>query len=56
MASTRAVQLLADLGGASHVGSAEVDHPRATRHIPLDPARPGRTAGLPIAADVVART
>ena len=55
-ASARAVQLLAELGGASHVGSAEVDHPRrSTRHIPLDPARPGRTAGLPIAADVVAR-
>ena len=55
VASTRAVQLLADLGGASHAGSSEVDHPRATRHIALDPARPGRTAGMPIATDVVAR-
>ena len=34
----------------AHVGSTEVDHPRAARHIELDPARPGRTAGLPIAA------
>jgi phenylalanyl-tRNA synthetase beta chain len=55
VASTRAVQLLAQLGGAVHVGSTEVDHPRAVRHIELDPARPGRTAGLPIAAPEVER-
>ncbi len=55
VASTRAVALLTELGGATHVGSTEVDHPRATRHIDLDPARPGRTAGMPIGEDVVAR-
>jgi phenylalanyl-tRNA synthetase beta chain len=55
VASTRAVQLLGDLGGALHVGSTEVDHPRAVRHIELDPARPGRTAGLPIAVREVER-
>jgi len=55
VASTRAVQLLGELGGAAHVGSTEVDHPRAVRHIELDPARPGRTAGLPIAAPEVER-
>ncbi len=55
VASTRAVQLLGQLGGAVHVGSIEVDHPRAVRHIELDPARPGRTAGLPIAAPEVER-
>ena len=55
VASTRAVQLLGQLGGAVHVGSTEVDHPRAVRHIELDPARPGRTAGLPISAPEVER-
>ena len=55
VASTRAVQLLGQLGGAVHVGSIEVDHPRAVRHIELDPARPGRTAGLPISAPEVER-
>jgi phenylalanyl-tRNA synthetase beta chain len=55
VASTRAVQLLGELGGAVHVGSTEVDHPRAVRHIELDPARPSRTAGLPIAAPEVER-
>jgi phenylalanyl-tRNA synthetase beta chain len=55
VASTRAVQLLADLGGATHVGSTEVDHPRMVAPIGLDPARPGRTAGLPIPAGEVGR-
>ena len=55
VASTRAVQLLGQLGGAVHVGSIEVDHPRAVRRIELDPARPGRTAGLPISAPEVER-
>ncbi|MDQ1600233.1 MAG: phenylalanyl-tRNA synthetase beta chain [Actinomycetota bacterium] len=55
VASTRAVQLLGQLGGAVHVGSIEVDHPRAVRHIQLDPARPGNTAGLPISAPEVQR-
>jgi phenylalanyl-tRNA synthetase beta chain len=55
VASTRAVQLLAELGGATHAGSTEVVQPRPARRIELDPARPGRTAGLPIAPDEVAR-
>jgi phenylalanyl-tRNA synthetase beta chain len=55
VASSRAVRLLAELGGARHAGSVEVDHKRATRHIELDPARPGRTAGLVIPPDEVAR-
>ncbi len=55
VASTRAVQLLTELGGASHAGSVEVRHPREPVVIPLDPARPGRTAGLEIPADTVAR-
>ncbi len=55
LATTRAVRLLAELGGARHAGSVEVDHKRATRHIELDPARPGRTAGLEIPLDDVAR-
>ena len=53
VASTRAVQLLAELGGAVHAGSVEVTHPRARRRIPLDPARSGRTAGFPISTDDV---
>ncbi|MEO7979289.1 MAG: phenylalanine--tRNA ligase subunit beta [Sporichthyaceae bacterium] len=55
VASTRAVQLLRDLGRATYVGSTEVLHPQAVRHIELDPARPGRTAGLPISPDEVSR-
>ena len=55
LASSRAVRLLAELGGAQHAGSVEVSHPRATRHIELDPARPARTAGLAITPDEVAR-
>ena len=42
------LRLKGDQRGASHAGSVEVSHPRATRHIELDPARPGRTAGLDI--------
>ena len=55
VATTRAVQLLTDLGGATYVGSTEVLHPQAVRHIELDPARPGRTAGLPISPEEVSR-
>ena len=55
VASGRAATLLATLGGAQHAGSVEVSHPRATRHIELDPARPGRTAGFDIPADDVNR-
>jgi phenylalanyl-tRNA synthetase beta chain len=55
VASTRAVQLLTELGGASHAGSIEVHHPREPAPIALDPARPGRTAGLAIAPQEVAR-
>ncbi len=55
VASTRAVRLLGDLGGATYVGSTEVRHPAAVRHVELDPARPGRTAGLPIDAAEVER-
>ena len=55
IASARAVALLAELGGARHAGSVEVSHPRAPRHIELDPGRPGRTAGVDIAPDEVAR-
>jgi phenylalanyl-tRNA synthetase beta chain len=55
IASTRAVQLLRDLGGATYVGSTEVLHPRAIRRIELDPGRPARTAGLPIEAAEVER-
>ena len=53
VASTRAVRLLAELGGARHVGSVEVAHPRPQQPITLDPRRPSRTAGLPIPAEVV---
>ncbi len=56
VASTRAVRLLCELGGATYVGSTEVLHPQPVRHIELDPARPGRTAGMPIDADRVAGT
>ena len=55
VASTRAVQLLRELGGASHAGSVEVHHPHVPAAIPLDPSRPGRTAGLEIPPDEVAR-
>jgi phenylalanyl-tRNA synthetase beta chain len=54
VASTRAVALLAELGGATYVGSSEVSHPRAVRHIELDPRRPERTAGFPLADEEVA--
>ncbi len=54
-ASTRAVRLLARLGGAAHAGSTEVRHPMATRHVVLDPARPSRTAGFDIAPEEVRR-
>ncbi|MDQ1628873.1 MAG: phenylalanyl-tRNA synthetase beta chain [Actinomycetota bacterium] len=47
-ASARAVALLRDLGGATYVGSSDVDLPRPTPVIALDPARPGRTAGVAI--------
>ncbi|MGZ4615809.1 MAG: phenylalanine--tRNA ligase subunit beta, partial [Actinomycetes bacterium] len=55
IASARAVQLLRELGGAAYVGSSEVDLPREAVRLVLDPARPGRTAGLPITPDVVRR-
>ena len=55
VASTRAVALLVELGGASYVGSTEVGHPRVVPDIVLDPRRPGRTAGLPITPDEVQR-
>ena len=55
LASTRAVHLLTELGGASHAGSVEVHHPQVPDAIALDPERPGRTAGLDIPADEVAR-
>ncbi len=55
LASTRAVALLVELGGATHIGSTEVDHSRPPRRIHLLPSRPGRTAGLPIEPDTVAR-
>ncbi|MGH8895277.1 MAG: phenylalanine--tRNA ligase subunit beta, partial [Actinomycetes bacterium] len=55
VASTRAVRLLQELGGGTYAGSVEVDHARRPRRISLDPTRPARTAGLPIAAEDVAR-
>ena len=55
VASTRAVQLLTELGGARHAGSTEVDLPRRPVEIALDPARAGRTAGLAIPDAEVAR-
>ncbi len=55
VASARGVALLTELGGATYVGSTEVDPGRAPRQIELDPSRPGRTAGLPIEPDEVAR-
>ena len=55
VASTRAVQLLVELGGATYVGSTEVGHQRVVPAIALDPERPGRTAGLPITPDEVER-
>ena len=54
VASARAVALLAELGGARHTGSVEVHRPVPVPAIPLDPARPARTAGLPIGPDEVA--
>jgi phenylalanyl-tRNA synthetase beta chain len=55
VASTRAASLLVELGGAVHAGSTEVHLPRDVRRIELDPARPGRTAGLSIGEGEVAR-
>ena len=54
-ASTRAVGLLAQLGGATLVGSTGVRLPRPERQISLDPDRPARTAGIPIPHDEVVR-
>ena len=56
LASARAVALLTELGGATYVGTSEVDLPREQAEIALDPARPARTAGLPINTDVVRAT
>jgi phenylalanyl-tRNA synthetase beta chain len=53
VASARVVALLTELGGATYAGVSEVDLPREQREIALDPARPARTAGLPITRDVV---
>ncbi|MEP6762128.1 MAG: phenylalanine--tRNA ligase subunit beta [Sporichthyaceae bacterium] len=47
-ASARAVHLLETLGGATHVGSTEVNLPRRERHISVAAGRPARTAGMPI--------
>ncbi len=55
VASQRAVGLLVDLGGATSAGATEVDLPRPATTIALDPARPGRTAGLPITPGDVRR-
>ncbi len=55
VASTRVVRLLMELGGATYVGSTEVLHPQAVRHVELDPARPGRTAGMTVDAAEVER-
>ena len=52
-ASARAVRLLAELGGATYVGSSEVDLPRQERHIALAAGRPARTAGMPIPGEQV---
>jgi phenylalanyl-tRNA synthetase beta chain len=52
-ASARAVRLLAELGGASHVGSSEVNLPRRERHISVAAGRPARTAGMPIPGEQV---
>jgi phenylalanyl-tRNA synthetase beta chain len=56
LASARAVALLTELGGATYVGTSEVDLPRKQPEIALDPARPARTAGLPITTGVVRAT
>ncbi len=54
-ASARAVELLAELGGASLVGTSVSEQRLTPRSIELDPARPARTAGMPIARDAVVR-
>jgi phenylalanyl-tRNA synthetase beta chain len=56
VASARAVALLTELGGATYVGTSEVDLPRVQPEIALDPTRPARTAGLPITTEVVRAT
>jgi phenylalanyl-tRNA synthetase beta chain len=53
VASARAVALLSELGGATHVGTSEADLPHVRREIVLDPTRAARTAGLPITPEVV---
>jgi phenylalanyl-tRNA synthetase beta chain len=55
-ATTRAVQLLCDLGGAKHLGSVDVGSVVPPPVIELDPRRPERTAGLPIDDDTVETT
>jgi len=55
LASTRAVALLAELGGARHAGSVEVRHARPVTTIPYDPGRAARTAGIPVPEPDVAR-
>jgi phenylalanyl-tRNA synthetase beta chain len=52
-ASARAVRLMIELGGAEHLGSTDVGRPPEPPAIELDPARPGRTAGLPIPTEQV---
>jgi phenylalanyl-tRNA synthetase beta chain len=52
-ATSRAVQLLTALGGATYAGGSEVDLPREAVEIQLDAARPARTAGMPIPGDQV---
>src|SRR5215210_812213 len=52
-ASARAVRLLAELGGATYVGSSEVDLPRREWRIGLAAGRPARTAGMPIPGEQV---
>jgi phenylalanyl-tRNA synthetase beta chain len=53
IASARAVALLTELGGATYVGTSEVNLPHVEPEIVLDPDRPARTAGLTITRDVV---
>lgn len=53
-AAETAVQMLVELGGAvAAAGVTDADHRRPRVEITLDPALPGRLAGVPYGADVV---
>jgi phenylalanyl-tRNA synthetase beta chain len=55
VASTRAVRLLVELGGAAPGGSTDTGHERPRPAITIDAGRPARTAGITIAREEVVR-